>query len=132
MASRKELLDSIKPEMHLTKNFFLKVFAYEMTTPGFADDVLTRLEIAGCSKALEYYASVTAEWQREHDKEMQRIAEWYRKQNFIRKGDDESRKRQQEVEQQMMKLKLLKKKLQLLKQKKAEEEQSSTGVGVDQ
>ena len=50
MASRRELLDSLKPGMHLNKNFFLKVYGYEITRPGFAEDVIKRLEILGCSK----------------------------------------------------------------------------------
>lgn len=61
MASRKELLDSLKPGMHLDKNFFLKVYGYEITRPGFADDVIKRLEFLGCSKAREYYTCTVAE-----------------------------------------------------------------------
>lgn len=37
MASRRELLDSLKPGMHLDKNFFLKIYGYDITRPGFAD-----------------------------------------------------------------------------------------------
>ena len=40
MASRRELLDSLKPGMHLDKNFFLKIYGYDITRPGFADDVI--------------------------------------------------------------------------------------------
>lgn len=54
MASRRELLDSLKPGMHLDKNFFLKIYGYDITRPGFADDVIRRLEILGCSMDAEY------------------------------------------------------------------------------
>lgn len=100
MASRRELLDIIRPGMGLTNNFFLKVYGYDMTTPGFAEDVLTRLEGIGCSKARNYYTCITAEWQHGHDVMMKNVAAWYRKQDFDRKKVDEPRK-QQEVEQQM-------------------------------
>ncbi len=99
MASRRELLDGIRPGMKLDKNFFLKVYGYEMTTPGFAEDVLIRLEVIGCSKARNYYTCITAEWQHGHDAMMKNVAAWYRKQDFDRKKVDEPRKRQ-EAEQQ--------------------------------
>lgn len=43
MASRKELLATITPDMRLTRAFFLKVYGYELTWPGFAENVLTRM-----------------------------------------------------------------------------------------
>ena len=100
MASRRELLDGIRPGMKLDKNFFLKVYGYEMTTPGFAEDVLTRLEVIGCSKARNYYTCITAEWQHGHDAMMKNVGAWYRKQDFDGKKVSESRK-QQEAEQVM-------------------------------
>lgn len=62
MASRRELLDSLKPGMHLDKNFFLKIYGYDITRPGFADDVIRRLEILGCSKARDYYTCIVSEY----------------------------------------------------------------------
>ena len=61
MAGSRELLDSLKPGMHLDKNFFLKVYGHEITRPGFAENVIKRLEILGCSKAREYYTCVVTE-----------------------------------------------------------------------
>lgn len=61
MASRRELLDSLKPGMHLDKNFFLKIYGYDITRPGFADDVIRRLEILGCSKARDYYTCIVSD-----------------------------------------------------------------------
>ena len=40
MAGSRELLDSLKPGMYLDKNFFLKVYGHEITSPGFAENVI--------------------------------------------------------------------------------------------
>lgn len=86
MASRRELLDSLKPGMHLDKNFFLKIYGYDITRPGFADDVIKRLEILGCSKARDYYTCIVSEYNHKHDQEMKRVSEWYAKQDIDEKG----------------------------------------------
>ena len=99
MASRRELLDSLKPGMHLDKNFFLKIYGYDITCPGFADDVIRRLEILGCSKARDYYTCIVSEYNHKHDQDMKRVSEWYAKQDIDEKGVSESRK-QREMEQQ--------------------------------
>ena len=114
MASRRELLDSLKPGMHLDKNFFLKVYGYEITRPGFAEDVIKRLEILGCSKAREYYTCIVTEFEYRHDQEMKEVAKWYAKQN--ERGGKDWRSR--EVEQQRTKSQRLTDKLQLLKRKR--------------
>ena len=41
MASREELLQSIGPDMRLDKWFFLRIYGYELTWPGFAEVVYT-------------------------------------------------------------------------------------------
>lgn len=114
MASRQELIDSIRPDMKLDKSFFMKVYGYELTWLGFAELALAKLEQAGCSKAREYYTCIVAEWSHHHDKIMKNVAEWYKKQDFDRKVVNESRK-QQEVEQR--KKELLQEKKRLLMQK---------------
>ena len=86
-----QLLNEIQPGMRLTRAFFKKVLGFEMTWPGCADEMLSRLEELGCSRAREYYETVRAEWK-------QNVAAWYLKQNFNRREVRESRKRQ-EVEQ---------------------------------
>ena len=70
MAGSRELLDSLKPGMHLDKNFFLKVYGHEITSPGFAENVIKRLEILGCSKAREYYTCVVTEFEYKHEQEI--------------------------------------------------------------
>lgn len=97
MPCRQELLDSIEPGMKLTKGCFLKIYGYEISFPGFAGTALSALEKAGSSKAREYYRQFVGEYDKKHDEEMKRAAEWYKKQ-FDRKGDDKSWKKTQEAE----------------------------------
>mgnify|MGYP005794255469 FL=1 len=77
--------------MRLYKSTFLKIYGYDITTPGFAEDALTRLEFLGCSRAREYYRAVVLEWQYGHDKEMRSAAHWYKGQNFDRREMRQSR-----------------------------------------
>ena len=109
MASRKELLAAITSSMKLTRAFFLKVYGYELTWPGFAEIALTKLEEQGCSKARTYYADIVAAYEQEHENDMKRVAEWYRKQ-LDKKGDDTDWNKTREAE-------LLSRKKQLLRQK---------------
>lgn len=101
---REPLMRSLRPDMKLYKSTFKKILGYDITTPGFAEDALTRLEILGCSRAREYYEAVRSEWQKEHDAQMKSVAHWYKGQceneweNTKRKGADALRK-QQEAEQ---------------------------------
>lgn len=119
--SRRSLLGSFKPNMKLSKSLFMKIYGYELTWPGFAEDAIARLKILGCSNAREYYTCAVAEYQYKHEKEMISVAEWYRKEL---ERSEEPRARQQETEPQMNRLQLLKKndeliekQLQLLRQK---------------
>lgn len=80
MASRNELLGSISYDMRLDKSFFMKIYGYELTCPGFANQALSKLEECGCSRATEYYNDITFEWQQKHDEMLKCVAEEYRKQ----------------------------------------------------
>lgn len=97
LTGRKPFLHSFSCDMKLYKSTFKKILGYDSTTPGFAEDALTRLEILGCSRAREYYEAVKAEWQQEHDAQMKNVAHWYRGQcenefeNMKRKAVRESR-----------------------------------------
>lgn len=115
--SKEVLLGSIKKGMKLYKSTFKRAFAYDMTTSGFAEDVISKLEEIGCTKAREHYDNIVAEWRQEHDEMMKNVAEGYGKQNYERKAVNESRKLQ-EVEQQERQKQLLMRRSQLLKQKK--------------
>lgn len=101
---RKPFLHSFSCDMKLYKSTSMKILGLDITTPGFAEEALTRLEILGCSRAREYYEAVKAEWQQEHDAQMKSVAHWYKGQcenefeNLKRKAVRESRK-EQEAEQ---------------------------------
>ena len=92
MASREELLRSIQPGMRLDKNFFLKIYGYELTWPGFAEVALTKLQGAGCNKARNYYTCIVVEQQYNDGAVLKNVAEWYVKQDFYGKKVNESRK----------------------------------------
>lgn len=105
--NRQQLLDSIKPDMKLTKAFFLKVYGYEISFPGFADEAIRALNDAGCSKAREYYDNFVAEYQRERDKELKPVAAQIRKQweadwKKLQKGSEERRKQLEKDSLQQM------------------------------
>lgn len=104
MASREELLRSIQPGMRLDKNFFLKIYGYELTWPGFAEVALTKLQGVGCNKARNYYTCIVVEQQYNDESVLKNVAEWYVKQDFYGKKVNESRKKQQEVELMKMDL----------------------------
>ena len=100
--NREELLQSICPGMKLTKAFFLKVYGYEISFPGFAVEAIKALNDAGCSKAREYYDNFVAEYQRERDKELKPVAEQTRKQwevnwKRLQKGSEERRKQKKQI-----------------------------------
>ncbi|MDO5590133.1 MAG: hypothetical protein Q4F98_03635 [Lachnospiraceae bacterium] len=116
MTSRKELFDSLKTGMHLNKNFFLRVYGYNMDKPGFSDDVIEKMQALGCSRAREYYCTVVTEFERKHEQEIKNVAEWYRKQDFKKRGVRESRN--QQVEQSKRKLQTSTERLQLLRKKR--------------
>ena len=90
--------------MRLDKNFFLKIYGYELTWPGFAEVALTKLQGAGCNKARNYYTCIVVEYQYNDESVLKNVAEWYVKQDFYGKKVNESRKKQQEVELMKMDL----------------------------
>lgn len=81
--NRQQLLDSIQPCMKLDRAFFLKVYGYEISFPGFADKVIWTLEEAGCSKARKYYDMTVTEYQARNDKELRPIAKQIIKQSEV-------------------------------------------------
>lgn len=75
--SREELLQSIKPGMKLDKAFFLKIYGYEFTWPGFQETAIRVLEDAGCSRAREYYDSVVGEYEKGCQEQIKEAGRWY-------------------------------------------------------
>lgn len=100
LPTRQKFKESIKPGMKLTKRTFLNILACDISTPGYADDMLARMELLGCTNARNYYAAIKAEWEYNHEKSMKNCAAWLRKQDFERKevSDLSNQKRKQEVE----------------------------------
>ena len=110
MASREELLQSIRPGMRLDKAFFLKVYGYEITWPGFAETAIKVLEEAGCSNARNYYISVISGYQWNYRRQIKEVGEWYLKEcekkwKKLQKGSEEQRR--QEVMELLERKKLL-------------------------
>lgn len=99
MMSREILLRSIKPDMKLTKAFFLQIYGYELTWPGFAKEAIERLKMAGCSKAEEYYNNVASEQVEKYERTRKSIAEYLRQHKDERGAKWKSKEKQQEVEQ---------------------------------
>lgn len=79
MASREDLLQAIYPEMVLNKAFFLKIYGYEISFPGFAEEAIKIMNDVGCSRARDYYNKIVSEYEKRHDEEMKEVEAWYRK-----------------------------------------------------
>lgn len=77
MASREGLLQSIQPGMKLTKSFFLRVYGYEITWPGFAELAISRLNVAGCGNAKQYYEAVVSEYEERQRAELRTVSKWF-------------------------------------------------------
>lgn len=63
--------------MRLDRAFFLRVYGYEISYPGFKDAAIEALEDAGCSRAREYYGEIVLEYRKKRDKELKPVAAWY-------------------------------------------------------
>ena len=103
MASREELLQSIRSDMKLDRNFFLKVYGYEISFPGYKDIAIKALNEVGCSRAEEYYNRIVSEYETKQNESMKPVAERLAKQwqedwnRFVKKNErigDEIRKQE--------------------------------------
>lgn len=79
VAARGEFYKRLKP-MPLTKEFFLKIYGFELTWPGTAERFLNRLEELGSSRARKLYAAVVADYEEKKEKTTQEVAAWYAEQ----------------------------------------------------
>lgn len=84
-----ELLQSVRPDMRLTKDFFKRVYGWEMDYPGFADQAISALETAGCSRAREYYDKWVQEYEAERDAVLKRVSIWYGEEMKRRRAEKE-------------------------------------------
>ena len=102
--NKDKFFHSFKTGMKLYKSTFLKIYGYELSYPGFAEQALSWLEMLGCSNARAYYSDVKVEYEHERDKGLKEVASWNRGDwdNLLEKlkwkAVRESR-RQQEAEQ---------------------------------
>ena len=78
MASKEELLSSITPSMRLTKDFFKRIYGYEISFLGFAEQAISALEAAGCGHARQYYDSWVSEYETKRAAELKEVAHRYR------------------------------------------------------
>ncbi len=100
--------------MRLTKDFFKRVYGWEMDYPGFADRAVNALEAAGCSRAREYYDTWVQEYEAERDAVLKRVSVWYGEELKRRRAEKERQVRKERKEQE---IELLEKKKRLLMQK---------------
>ena len=63
--------------MIINRAFFLKVYGYEISYPGFAEIAIKILEDAGCSKAGEYYDSIVGEYEKRYREQIREAGAWY-------------------------------------------------------
>lgn len=80
MMSREKLLSEIRSDMKLSRAFFMKIYGYEITYPGFAEIALSRLEGIGCGKARAYYKQFVDEYEATREEALKETATWYHKQ----------------------------------------------------
>lgn len=91
--TRETLLSEIGPEMKLYRSFFMRIYGYELTWPGFAETALTALEDAGCSRAREYYSRFASEYEEGRETELKNAAKWLGQQGVKGKEGREPRDR---------------------------------------
>ena len=112
---KEAFLHSFRTGMKLYKSTFLKIYGYELSYPGFAEQALSWLEVLGCSKARAYYSDKVAEYEHERDKGLKEVASWDRTTSNNHKKEVKQGWRQKEAEQQEL-LELLETKRQLLRE----------------
>lgn len=98
MPNKEELLSSINSDMKLTKDFFRRIYGYEISFPGFAEQALSALEAVGCSHSGQYYRDWVSAYEKEHNAVLKRVAEWYWKNEegqHQKRGDEIRRQKEQ-------------------------------------
>ena len=95
-------MQSIQPGMKLNKDFFLRIYGYEITWPGFADRALEALAAVGCSRAREYYTCIVAEYEAGYEKQRKEVAVWYGKE-CEKQFEKLEKERGEEIRKQTMK-----------------------------
>ncbi|MCD7937793.1 MAG: hypothetical protein LUG98_13120 [Tannerellaceae bacterium] len=66
--SREKLMQKLEPGTSFPiRETFLNVYGYEISTPGYAEQVISHLEKLGCSNARRVYETVIHEYQSSRD-----------------------------------------------------------------
>ena len=103
MASREELLQSIKPDLKLTWDFFKKIYGYEISFPGFAEVALKALEDAGSTHSRQHYEKFVNDYEQKKQEELYPVAveyvkkleaQWEKKERERIRGEKLSEKKQ--------------------------------------
>ena len=76
--NRESLLALIQPNLRLTKEFLKRIYAFEISYPGFSEEAIAALEAVGCVRAREHYTSWVQEYESKRDAELKEVAHWYR------------------------------------------------------
>ena len=61
--------------MKLDRAFFLKVYGYEISFPGFKDIAIKALNEVGCSRAEEHYNRIVSEYEQKQNESIKPVAE---------------------------------------------------------
>lgn len=115
LPTKEGLLENIHPNMKLYRSFFMRIYGYEISYPGFSEIALSKLEMAGCSRAREYYTCTATEFEFNYEKGLKDAARWYM--GHLKEGDvNWNQNREPEREE----MELLEKELALLLMKKSQ------------
>lgn len=97
--SREALLAFIRPDMEsIPKEFFKRVYAFELSYPGFSEQAIAALEDAGCGRARQYYNDWVTEYEAAYKAEIRPVAHWYRlecEKRWKKKQEEGEEKRKQ-------------------------------------
>lgn len=104
--NRESLLALIQPNLRLTKEFLKRIYAFEISYPGFSEEAITALEGIGCVRAREHYTSWVKEYESKRDAELKEVAHWYRleceKQWEKKLKEGEEKRKRKETESEMV------------------------------
>ena len=94
--NRESLIALIQPDIHITKEFLKRIYAFEISYPGFSEEAIATLEKIGCVRAREHYNAWLKEYELRRDAELKEVAHWYRLKNKKewekkQKGSEEQR-----------------------------------------
>lgn len=78
--SKEVFLEQMHAGMRLYKSTFKRIYGWEISYPGFAEQAISRLEALGCNKARHYYEAVRDEIEEQYNQDLKEAGGWYRQQ----------------------------------------------------